>query len=107
MSEYTAIVKQDGEWRIDKPPDGCRVVLPICYDNIVQLGDTSTNYQLAPGDRIFVPSHWCFDCLCYPDHCGPCHQPHGDALSVLHVERNPDSGGTPLSVLGGQMAVGI
>jgi protein involved in polysaccharide export with SLBB domain len=36
-------------------PAGCRVVLPVCYDEIVQLGDTTTNYQLAPGDRVFVP----------------------------------------------------
>lgn len=38
------------------PPDNCRVVLPICYRQIVQLGDTTTNYKLAPGDRIFVAS---------------------------------------------------
>lgn len=38
------------------PPDSCRVVLPVCYRDIVQLGDTSTNYQLKPGDRIYVPS---------------------------------------------------
>jgi protein involved in polysaccharide export with SLBB domain len=38
------------------PPEGCRVLLPVCYDQIVQLGDTSTNYQLMPGDRVFVPS---------------------------------------------------
>ena len=38
------------------PPDACRVVLPVCYRDIVQIGDTSTNYQVAPGDRIFVPS---------------------------------------------------
>jgi protein involved in polysaccharide export with SLBB domain len=38
------------------PPDGCRVVLPICYLDIVQLGDTGTNYQLAAGDRIYVPT---------------------------------------------------
>ena len=37
-------------------PDECRVVLPVCYPDIVQLGDTTTNYQLQPGDRIFVPS---------------------------------------------------
>jgi protein involved in polysaccharide export with SLBB domain len=37
-------------------PEGCRVVLPVCYTNVVQLGDTSTNYQLHPGDRVFVPS---------------------------------------------------
>lgn len=37
-------------------PEGCREVLPVCYPQIVQLGDTTTNYQLRPGDRIFVPS---------------------------------------------------
>jgi polysaccharide export outer membrane protein len=37
-------------------PGECRVVLPVCYREIVQLGDTSTNYQLQPGDRIYVPS---------------------------------------------------
>ena len=36
--------------------EGCRVVLPVCYRQIVQLGDTTTNYQLQPGDRIYVPS---------------------------------------------------
>jgi len=43
---------------LNKPtaPVGCRVVLPICYKHIVQIGDTSTNYQVEPGDRIFVPS---------------------------------------------------
>jgi polysaccharide export outer membrane protein len=38
------------------PADACRVVLPICYKEIVQTGDTSTNYQLFAGDRIYVPS---------------------------------------------------
>ena len=37
-------------------PGQNRVVLPVCYQSIVQLGDTSTNFQLYPGDRIFVPS---------------------------------------------------
>jgi polysaccharide export outer membrane protein len=37
-------------------PGECRMVLPVCYREIVQLGDTSTNYQVAPGDRIYVPS---------------------------------------------------
>lgn len=34
----------------------CRTVMQVCYDQIVQLGDASTNYQLQPGDRVFVPS---------------------------------------------------
>jgi protein involved in polysaccharide export with SLBB domain len=54
------------------PPDGCRVVLPICYNEIVQLGDTSTNYQIAAGDRIYVPTRGHDDCgrkqVCLP--CG-------------------------------------
>ncbi len=37
-------------------PSSCRSVLPICYRHIVELGDASTNYQVMPGDRIFVPS---------------------------------------------------
>ena len=37
-------------------PGECRIVMPICYKHIVQLGDTSTNYQILPGDRIYVPS---------------------------------------------------
>ena len=54
------------------PPCGCRTVIPICYTNIVQQGDTTTNFQVMPGDRIFVatrtlweglfPTHNCHDC---------------------------------------------
>lgn len=35
-------------------PCACRVVLPICYRQITQMGDVSSNYQLLPGDRIVV-----------------------------------------------------
>jgi protein involved in polysaccharide export with SLBB domain len=38
------------------PPPSCRIVLPICYREITQLGDATTNYQLQPGDRIYVSS---------------------------------------------------
>lgn len=39
------------------PPDfTCRKVLPVNYDAIVQLGDTTTNYQIRAGDRVYVPS---------------------------------------------------
>lgn len=41
----------------------CRTVMKVCYDQIVQLGDASTNYQLLPGDRVFVPSMTFFDDL--------------------------------------------
>jgi protein involved in polysaccharide export with SLBB domain len=65
--------------------DSCRVVLPICYNNIVQLGDSSTNYQIAAGDRIFVPTRGKEDCgrkekqTCPPCNCPqyPCAAPEG------------------------------
>ena len=43
---------------LSRPTSPCspRLVMPICYDNITQIADTSTNYQLLPGDRIFVSS---------------------------------------------------
>src|SRR5262249_37300259 len=61
-------------------PDACRVVLPICYNEIVQLGDTATNYQLQPGDRIFVPSRSFWEELCpwlakKEKDCSPCARP--------------------------------
>ncbi|QEL20850.1 polysaccharide biosynthesis/export family protein [Limnoglobus roseus] len=46
------------------PSDGCREVMPVCYSQIVQLGDTTTNYQLRPGDRIFVPSVTTLESIC-------------------------------------------
>ncbi|MFO0864577.1 MAG: polysaccharide biosynthesis/export family protein [Gemmataceae bacterium] len=53
-------------------PADCRTVFPVCYRNIVQLGDTTTNWQLAPGDRIFVPARGFKEMLC-PKKCeGPC-----------------------------------
>jgi len=36
--------------------NSCRIVMTVCYDQIVQLGDTTSNYQLMPGDRVFAPS---------------------------------------------------
>jgi polysaccharide export outer membrane protein len=57
-------------------PNSCRVVLPICYSEIVQLGDTATNYQIQAGDRIYVPTKT----LCEQIHpkekpCAPCGGP--------------------------------
>jgi protein involved in polysaccharide export with SLBB domain len=57
-------------------PDSCRVVLPVEYNDIVQLGDTTTNYQIRAGDRVYVPSKtFCEDLLAFFKHdkekCGP------------------------------------
>jgi protein involved in polysaccharide export with SLBB domain len=58
-------------------PDSCRVVLPICYQEITQLGDTSTNYQIAAGDRVIVPSRTCREQLPFhkDEDCPPCGRP--------------------------------
>jgi len=55
--------------------DGCRVVLPVCYNEIVQLGDTSTNYQIAAGDRIYVPTRGHEDHSKKNKVCPPCGRP--------------------------------
>ena len=68
-------------------PDGCRVVLPICYRHIAQLGDTTTNYQLMPGDRIYVASRTCCEQLAFwnqnddCDHCRACQSACPDGYS--------------------------
>lgn len=48
-------------------PGGCRTVIPICYRHIVQQGDTASNYQLMPGDRIYVSTRTLWEQLspCY------------------------------------------
>jgi protein involved in polysaccharide export with SLBB domain len=79
-------------------PEGCRTVLPVCYNQIVQLGDTSTNYQLQPGDRIYVPSQSPIDDFVkklrnrgQPE-CGPCRGPQVPCVGgncVAIPEANP------------------
>jgi len=45
-------------WVARPAPPGkpCYQVLPVDWDAITQAGQTSTNYQLFPGDRLFVQS---------------------------------------------------
>ncbi|GAB6166900.1 hypothetical protein JCM19992_30600 [Thermostilla marina] len=34
--------------------NGCEQILPVDWEAITRGGDTSTNYQLLPGDRVFI-----------------------------------------------------
>ncbi|MBN9520048.1 polysaccharide biosynthesis/export family protein [bacterium] len=38
------------------PPGGCHQILPVDWKAISECGDAATNYQLMPGDRVFVGS---------------------------------------------------
>jgi protein involved in polysaccharide export with SLBB domain len=49
--------------RPSPPGHGCYQVLPVDWAAITQGGATETNYQLLPGDRIYVKS----DCLIHLD----------------------------------------
>jgi protein involved in polysaccharide export with SLBB domain len=46
------------------PPDGCRLILAVNYLDVLQLGDTTTNYKLLPGDRVYVPTRTLLENLC-------------------------------------------
>jgi polysaccharide biosynthesis/export protein len=35
---------------------GCEQILPVDYEAITQGGETATNYQILPGDRVFISS---------------------------------------------------
>jgi protein involved in polysaccharide export with SLBB domain len=58
-------------------PCSCRVVIPICYREITQLGDTATNYQIMPGDRVYVPQKRWYEYLPWCcEKCPRCRHAH-------------------------------
>jgi protein involved in polysaccharide export with SLBB domain len=79
------------------PPGSCRIVLPVCYDRVVQLGDTTTNYQLRPGDRIYVGTRtfcesvqfWKSGCDRCPDGACPCRHSLTPAASPFPIHELP------------------
>ena len=91
-------------------PEGCRVVLPVCYLNIVQLGDTSTNYQLLPGDRIYIPSKSAFDGFNFghkkdKETCSPCEGPQIGCPPGANTVACVPKAGTPMAVVSTPVAV--
>lgn len=38
------------------PNGGLEQILPVCWEDVTQHGITRTNYQVLPGDRIYVDS---------------------------------------------------
>jgi protein involved in polysaccharide export with SLBB domain len=85
-------------------PHDCRVVLPICYRQITQIGDTTTNYQVMPGDRITVATRgvceelqfWkaketCELCNCHQQcPCPDPSEPHAEDQVFQNVPESPE-----------------
>jgi protein involved in polysaccharide export with SLBB domain len=81
-------------------PDGCRVVLPVCYREIVQIGDTSTNYQLLPGDRIYVATRTFWEELFHNKaECPPCGGPQRACPDGVCGHDVPAAGAPPHRLL--------
>lgn len=53
-----AVADQKRIWVARPGPDGCPPqVLPVDWQAVVACGDTRTNYQLLPGDRVYVGAY--------------------------------------------------
>lgn len=96
-------------------PGSCRVTLPICYRQITQLGDTSTNYQIQPGDRVYVGTKglheslafWrtttsCPKCRCQPQVAcpDPTIADYKNPVSVLPMQPTPPQASSDLPAPG-------
>lgn len=81
-------------------PCSCRVTLPVCYRAITQLGDVTTNYQLKPGDRIFVGRQTMLEelmqCCCCQKTCDRCCKQQRGCCDPMVVETDRPSFAIPL-----------
>jgi len=54
----TPVSSQDRIWVSRPAPAGCgSQVLPVDWRAVAEKGDTATNYQLLPGDRVYVAAY--------------------------------------------------
>ena len=54
----SAVSSQDRIWVSRPAPEGnCHQILPVDWKSVVECGDTATNYQLLPGDRVYVAAY--------------------------------------------------
>jgi hypothetical protein len=76
------------------------MVLPICYRDIVQVGDTSTNYQMAPGDRIFVPTRsFCEELVPHKQDCPPCGGPQIPCTALPSLSGHVSTESGPMTLV--------
>lgn len=55
ITGLSAVSSTDRIWVSRPAPPGCgHQILPVDWNAVTRCGDTATNYQLMPGDRVFV-----------------------------------------------------
>jgi len=58
VNGLTAVSSQDRIWVSRPAPEGgCHQILPVDWRAVVERADPATNYQILPGDRVFVASY--------------------------------------------------
>src|SRR6185369_14477460 len=58
VNGLTAVSSQDRIWISRPAPEGnCHQILPVDWKSVVECADTATNYQVLPGDRVFVAAY--------------------------------------------------
>lgn len=58
LNGLSPVSSQDRIWvSRPAPAGGCHQILPVDWRSITECGDTATNYQLMPGDRVFVAAY--------------------------------------------------
>jgi polysaccharide export outer membrane protein len=57
VSGLTTVSDAHRIWVSRPGPDGCESVLPVDWNGITMCGKTGTNYQILPGDRVFVKAY--------------------------------------------------
>jgi polysaccharide export outer membrane protein len=57
VSSLSAVSDPRRIWVSRPGPDGCESVLPVDWRGLTEFGQTRTNYQILPGDRVFVQAY--------------------------------------------------
>jgi polysaccharide export outer membrane protein len=58
LNGLSPVSSQDRIWVSRPGPVGCgHQILPVDWHAVTECGDTATNYQLMPGDRVYVASY--------------------------------------------------
>ncbi|HUR53300.1 MAG TPA: polysaccharide biosynthesis/export family protein [Gemmataceae bacterium] len=58
VNGLTVVSSQNRIWVSRPAPEGaCPQILPVDWKGVVEKGETATNYQILPGDRVFVAAY--------------------------------------------------